>query len=84
MWVAGTHLQAELVLEVLQAHPVVQGGDIVPLLLGGRGLHRGQVVTLGLGGQGSRAAPAPPPRCGLTFASCVSSSSTCAMSSRTR
>lgn len=37
---AGAHLQPELVLELLQVHPVVQGGDVVPLLLGGRGLWR--------------------------------------------
>ena len=76
------HLQTEPVLELLQVHPVVQGGDVVALLLGGRGLQQG-------GWSQGPAWPAGPPALprpghGLTLASCVSSSSTWAMSSCTR
>ena len=78
----GTHLQTEPVLELLQVHPVVQGGDVVALLLGGRGLQQGGWSQ----GPAWSAGPPALPRLGhgLTLASCVSSSSTWAMSSCTR
>lgn len=84
MWVAGAHLQAKLVLELLQVHPVVQGCDVVPLLLGGCGLHPVPGSHVGdRGGQGPGTTPSTMGH-SLTFASCVSSSSTCTMSCHTR
>lgn len=87
---ARSHLQAELVLELPHLHPVVQGGDVMPLFLRGRGLRgTGGGGSGGASGVMARAQVCPPPPCsprgpGLTFASCVSSFSTCAMSSCTR
>lgn len=37
-WVPGSHLQTKLVLQLHQVHSVVQGGDIMPFLLGDCGL----------------------------------------------
>lgn len=36
--VPGSHLQTKPVLQLHQVHPVVQGGDIMPFLLGDCGL----------------------------------------------
>lgn len=37
-WVPRSHLQTKPFLQLLQAHSVIQGGDIMPFLLGDRGL----------------------------------------------
>lgn len=37
-WVPGSDLQIKLVLQLPQVHPVVQGSDIMPVLLGDCGL----------------------------------------------
>ena len=71
----GAHLQTEAVLELLQVHPVVQGSDVVALLLGDRGLRQGgrsrgpawhplpTPPTWGAASRWPAASPAPAPGC---------------------